>query len=184
MIDKKKIDQDDATNTSAAISAISTMIAAINGIVCHRDFGDWMPVVLLGCASTVAQWLQGTPSSKSQLIASVLRLDGAATNAQLVRSAIDRLLTSGVVPGLSVSQPETMRPSVSPSPTRLRVNDQARAIADQMEQRLAERQRPQASTPMSRDEWKQFSQGRDSRYPEIIQTGFDPDEIGPSTTAR
>jgi hypothetical protein len=186
MIDKKKIDQDDATNTSAAISAVGTMIAAINGVVYHRDFGDWMPVVLMGCASTVAQWLQGTPSSKSQLIASVLRLDGAATNAQLLRSAIDRLMTSGVVPGLGVSQPETMRPS--PSPTRLRVNDQARAIADQMEQRLAERQRPQQSQPMNRTAWNEWNGTVDSNqridYPQIIQTGFDPDEIGPSTTAR
>jgi hypothetical protein len=182
MIDKKKIDQNNATNTSAAISAIGTMIAAINGIVYHRDFGDWMPVVLLGGASAFAQWLQGTPSARSQLVASVLRLDGAVTNAQLIRSAIDRLLTSGIVPGLNVSQPETMQPSIRPR--RLGVTDQARAIANQMEQRLADRQRPQSSQPMNRDEWMQFSRGEDDRYPKIVQTGFDPDEIGPSTTAR
>lgn len=182
MIDKKRIDQNDATNTSATISVVGTLIAMIDGIINHRDFGSWMPVVLLGGASAFAQWLQGTPSAKSQLVASVLRLDGVATNAQLVRSAIDRLLTTGIVPGLGVSQPETIQ---SPRPVRLAVTAQARAIATDMERRLAERQRPQASPPpMSREAWIAFSQGQDSRYPEIIQTGVDPDEIGPSTTAR
>jgi hypothetical protein len=180
MINKSRIDQDQTTNSAAVVSILGAAIAAINGVIHHHDLGDWLPTVLLGGAGGFSQWLQGTPSKRSQAVASVLQLDGSSSNANLVRSAIDRLLASGVVPGLGVSQPETMRPDI---PRRLGVDEQARAIANQMERRLAARQ-PQSQKPMTREDWMAFNRADDARYPEIIQTGHDPDEIGPSTTAR
>lgn len=175
-MNKKSIDQDKTTNKTAVISLFGAAYAMVNGLWQHQNIGDWLPIVLMGGGSAIAQWLQGTPTPLSQTIASVLRLNGTNNNAQLIRSAIDRLLSSGVVPGLS-------EPSSTAS--QRTVQQQTETIGRDMEQRISQRQRPQrqASQPMSRNEWRGWGVG-DDRYPEIVQTDFDPNEIGPSTEAR
>ena len=169
MIDKAKIDQQHATNTTAVMSGTGTLFALVNGLLQHQDYGQWVPIVMMGTATTIAQWLQGTPSPLTQSIASVLRLNGSANNAQVVRAAVDRLLTSGIVPGLNGQAPQRY--------------DATPASVQTPGRPPAPRQRPSNTVPMSRSEWQGW-QVDDDRYPVITQTGVDPDLIGPSTEAR
>lgn len=185
MIKKTNINQDQATNRTAIISGIGTLIGVADGVFHGREIGSWLPTLFIGGGATIAQWLQGTPSPELRTIASVLRLNGNANNAQLIRSAIDRILSSGVVPGLPTTQPEYIQhaqtvPSPA-TPTRLRVADRVQEITNDMSSRLANRQRPMEhpAQPMTRSEWNDWNQ-----YPEVVQTGHDPDEMSPPTTAR
>lgn len=172
MIDKSRIDQQHTTNTTAVMSGTGTLFALVNGLLQHQDYGQWVPIVMMGTATTIAQWLQGTPSPLTQSIASVLRLNGSTNNAQVIRFAIDRLLTSGIVPGMGAEPMQ--RPMSNQAPPRFEPVGPPPQSAPM---------RQRSRQPMTRSDWQDWSQ-QDGKYPEIIQTGFDPNDIGPSTEAR
>lgn len=172
------IDIDLATNRAACFTLAGTLAIVVYGIVQRHDLMEWLPNVLIGLMSAFSQTLQGKPSQKTQMLASILRLNGNATNAELLRSAIDRLLSSGVVPGLSQNSQQarvvTTQQDRYPSQSSPQPN----------QNQSIDRQRPRSySQPMTRQQWNDWNQS-DSWYPEIIQTGIDPDELGPSTERR
>ena len=186
MINKNKIDQNQATNITAVLSGFGTVVTVADNVI-KGDHLAAFGIAIIGVGVTFAQWLQGTPTSKAQLIAKVLRLNGSETNARLIQSAIDRILSSGLVPGITTTgtRPE---PTRQPESSRLGVSQQVEAIGRRMQQQLnsPERQptmqRPTAQRPMTRQQWDKWNQS-DGEYPEVVQTGYDPNEIGPSTSS-
>jgi hypothetical protein len=60
-------------------------------------------MVAIGLAGAIGQWLQGVPTPQTRLIADILHLDGSRTNAEFIRSVFDRVVNSGVVPGLGTT---------------------------------------------------------------------------------
>jgi hypothetical protein len=54
----------------------------------------------MGLAGAIAQWMQGVPTQKTQLIGDILQLNGSKTNAEFIRGVMARIIAAGVVPGL------------------------------------------------------------------------------------
>lgn len=99
-IDKSRLNVNNSTNVAAIASLVAAVSIVGNGLHRHpSEFFAWGPEAIGLVAGAFSQWLQGTPSQETKLIKSVLQLEGE-TNAQLVRSAINRIIGAGVVPGL------------------------------------------------------------------------------------
>lgn len=99
-IDKSRLNVNHSTNAAAIASLVAAVAIVADGLHRHpSEFFAWGMQAIGLVAGAFSQWLQGTPSQETKLIKSVLQLEGE-TNAQLVRSAINRIIGAGVVPGL------------------------------------------------------------------------------------
>lgn len=102
-LDKSQLPLNRTTNATGLLSAIGAITGAIDGITGDRPVMTWLPVVMMGFAGAIAQWLQGVPTQKTQLIGDILQLNGSKTNAEFIRGVMARIIAAGVVPGLGTA---------------------------------------------------------------------------------
>lgn len=99
-LDKSQLSLDRTTNATGLLSLFGAITGAIDGISHGRPVMTWLPMVAMGLAGAIAQWMQGVPTQKTQLIGDILQLDGSKTNAEFIRNIMARIIAAGVVPGL------------------------------------------------------------------------------------
>ena len=139
-VNKEELNTNRTTNATGLLSAFGGLFAVVEGITHGQPAWVWVPTLCVSLSGAISQWLQGTPSTETKLIARVLDLKPGMTNADLAHSLVSRFIKPSAASTATPDGPYAYDrpPAMVPTPAPPEVISQAWGEADRLRAKFAE----------------------------------------------